>query len=363
MEWQERAFALLRDGIEEGLMPGAAACIGCRGRMLASETLGLAALNPEPVPATSETRFDMASLTKVMATTMVALRFIDDGRLTLHDPISRWFDAPADKRSVTLLQLMTHTAGFPPHIPLWTRLTDPAGTLPLLLDTPPAYPAGTRVEYSCMGYILLGFLLERIGGAPLDQLARTWVFEPLGMHDTGFVRSGTARTAATVAGLQGELPAYASTEWDDTTGTWLNGVVHDENARFLGGVSGNAGLFSTLADCGRFAAMLACRGVCEGTRFLSEPLFRLAVTNHTRGLEESRGLGLGLFDGRILSCGEFFAPGSYGHSGYTGTTIWVDAETGLHVTLLTNSVHFGRERDAFFRLRRRFHNLVMAGWR
>lgn len=357
MEWKERAFALLRRGIDEGLMPGAAACIGCRGQMLAAESLGMAALHPEPVPATRQTRYDMASLTKVMATTMVALRFIDDGRITLHDPISRWFDAPPDKRDVTVLQLMTHTAGFPPHIPLWTRLTDQADTLPLLLDTPPAYPAGTRVAYSCMGYILLGFLLERVGGAPLDQLARTWVFDPLGMRDTGFIHN------AAVTEREVGSAAYASTEWDDDSGTWLNGIVHDENARFLGGVSGNAGLFSTLADCGRFASMLACRGVCDGARFLSEPLFRLASKNHTPGLEESRGLGLGLFDGRILSCGELFSPGSYGHSGYTGTTIWVDADSGLHVTLLTNSVHFGRERDEFFRLRRRFHNLVMAGWR
>ena len=360
MQWQDRAFALLREGIKDGIMPGAAVCVGCRHEMLASETMGYAAVNPDPVPAAPSTRFDMASLTKVMATTMVALRFIDEGRLTLHDPVSRWFDAPAGKRSVTLQQLLTHTAGFPAHIPLWKNLSDPSGVLPLLLDIPPASPAGTRVEYSCMGFILLGFLLERAGGAPLDQLARTWVFDPLGMNDTGFIRASAAGAGA--AGVP-DAAAFAATEWDEASGTWLNGVVHDENARFLGGVSGNAGLFSTLADCCRFASMLACRGVLDGKRFLSEPLFRLAVKNHTPGLEESRGLGLGLFDGRILSCGEYFAQGSYGHSGYTGTTIWVDAETGLHATLLTNSVHFGRERDEFFRLRRRFHNLLMADWR
>jgi len=392
----ESVLNLLQAVVSQNAAPGAALAVSRRGKLLMRESIGMAAIHPIPVPLEPDTRFDMASLTKTMATAMVAMRFVEAGLITLQDPIARFLNVPEEKKGITLHHLLTHTAGFPPHIPLWTDLDSPDEAIPLILSSVTHGRPGGQVAYSCMGYILLGKILESVGGETLDILAEKWVFGPLGMNHTGFLPvSGPSISPVPSA-------SFASTEMDPVTGRWLNGIVHDENARFLGGVSGNAGLFSSLDDCTRFAAMLSNGGTLppeimavpsapknpfEGAstrnpistesflppasseqflstasseRFLSPASFRTATRNATPGLEESRGLGFSLYDGRILSCGDLFSPGSFGHTGFTGTSIWVDADTGLSIVLLTNTVHFGRDRDHFFRLRRQLHNAIAA---
>lgn len=333
------ALQFIHMQVQEGIIPSAAVALGRGDRCYALEVFGNARVHPSRQPATFDTLYDLASLTKTMATAMVALKLVEQGRLSLYDTLGDWLDAPADKRSITLKELMTHTGGFPVHILLEKQVSGPAQAAACLLGLPLERPAGQQVVYSCLGYILLGWALERAGGAPLDQLADRLVFRPLGMARTGFRPQG------------GDV---AATECDAVTGQPLQGLAHDENARFLGGVAGNAGLFSTVGDCARFAAMLS-QG---GSGFLPAALFACMVANHTPGMAESRGLGFRLADGRPLSCGELVPMGSFGHTGFTGTSLWVDAQTGFYAVLLTNAVHFGRERDAFFRVRRVFHNLA-----
>ncbi len=339
-------LALIRRAAEEGIIPGAAVAIGRGAATLHTEAIGSSAVHPKRGPVTIHTRYDMASLTKTMATAMVALRFAEQGRISLADTLGEHLPAPEDKAGITLKELLTHTSGLPAHTPLWTACTMPEEAIGHILGLGLHRAPGADVEYSCLGYILLGRVLEKVGGAPLDQPARQEVFGPLGMASTGYCPADDD---------------VAATE-EDGAGGWWRAVVHDENARFLGGVSGNAGLFSTVGDCARFAAMLACGGRGPGGVFLGRSAFGAAVANHTPGMAESRGLGFSLYDGRTLSCGDLFSPGSFGHTGFTGTSLWVDKATGRWVVLLTNAVHFGRGRQEFFCLRRRFHNAVMAAF-
>ena len=337
-----QALALLRQGVEDAVIPGAAVAIGAGERTFVQQAVGFSAVHPEKAPVTLHTRYDMSSLTKVMATSMVALRMVEQGKLSLFDSLGDHLPCPADKTDITLHHLMTHSSGLPSHTPLWLECAAPAEALGRILALPLRHGPGEEVEYSCLGYITLQAVLEKIAGKPLDVLARELVFEPLGMAETGYCPKDND---------------VAATE-SDGQGGWWRAVVHDENARFLGGVSGNAGLFSTVGDCARFAAMLST----GGSGLLSPATFAAMTTNHTPGRAESRGLGLSLFDGRPLSCGELFSPGSYGHTGFTGTSLWVDKRTGLWAVLLTNAVHFGRGKSEFFRLRRRFHNAAMAAY-
>lgn len=333
------ALNYIQEQVRLGVIPSAAVALGRGAKVYALQAMGDARVHPSRQPATADTRYDMASLTKVLATAMVALRLMEQGQLSLYDTLGDWLDAPADKAGITLLQLMTHTSGLPAHILLERAVERPEQAQACLLALPQAAPAGQQVVYSCLGYILLASVLERAGGAPLDVLAQRLVFQPLGMAHTGFRPTGGG---------------FAATEPDAATGLPWQGVVHDENARFLGGVSGNAGLFSTLGDCATFAAMLA-----QGGRGLLQPAtFRCMGANHTPGMAESRGLGVSIHDGRPLSCGELFPLGSIGHTGFTGTSLWADPQSGFYAVLLTNSVHLGRDRAAFFRARRVFHNLA-----
>ena len=364
---------LIREAVERQVIPCAAYAIGQGNDVYTRESVGFASLFPTHEDIREDTLFDMASLTKVLSTTMVAFRFIEDGRLLLTDPLSRYFSAeelqgaPEGRADVTVFQLMTHTSGITPHIALWNFIPHElvgtpdfdsavAGTI---LRSAPFCKAGEQVHYSCMGYILLQKILERISGKGLDTLANELVFHPLGMTSTGYLPFGS--------NLNKPDCNAAATEFSSIHKYYIRGHVHDENAHFLGGVSGNAGVFSNLGDMTRFAQMLSLRGEMPasmgGGRYLSKRMFELAVQDYTPGLNESRGLGFQLRPPlpRLSAAGDLFAYGSYGHTGFTGTSLYVDAETGVWAVLLTNAVHLGRDKTEFFRVRRLFYNTVAAG--
>ncbi len=342
--------SMLDQAVTDGILPGAALHIGQAGHPLFRHVTGQAVVHPMPVPLSEETKYDMASLTKLMATAMVTLRLYERGQLSLSERISRYFSVPRDKKGITLRHLLTHTAGFVPHLMLRDLVPEPGDTIRLLMETPLENAPGHTVSYSCMGFILLGFILEQITSTPLDELAVREVFTPLCMNQTGYIRIDHR-----VSAKPGD---FAATEYDSLRGAWICGTVHDENAAFLNGVAGNAGVFSTVEDCARFLQALSGNGPPSNTAWLSESTLQLARTNHTAGMEESRGLGFSLYDGRTLSCGNHFALNSWGHTGFTGTSCWVDAKSGLSVVLLTNAVHFGRGRDEFFPLRRAIHDKI-----
>ncbi|MBE6558878.1 MAG: beta-lactamase family protein [Ruminococcaceae bacterium] len=344
---------VLSRGLAENAFPSAAVAVGRGREVYLREVMGHRTTSPDLVPADFDTLYDLASLTKLVATTMVTLKLLEEGRLLLTHTLGRYFtedelkDAPEGRRNVTVFQLMTHTSGITPHIPLHLRLTDPEDAVKTILASPPVCPPGTQVYYSCMGYILLAKILERITGSSLDALARRRVFEPLGMTHTTYCP--TSRNVA-------------ATEFSTLRGCYISGEVHDENAHFLGGVSGNAGVFSTLDDMSTFAMMLSERGRIPSGRFLAASTFDLAVRNFTPGLAECRGLGFQLKPPvpALSAMGDLMSEGSYGHTGFTGTSLYVDAQTGLWGVLLTNAVHFGRDKTAFLDLRRAFHNAMVG---
>ena len=360
---------ILRDAIGEGIIPSATYAIGQGDRVLASGCEGYASLFPEKQAVTENTLYDMASLSKLLSTTMVALCMIERGEILLSDTLSHFFtedelaDAPEGRREVSIFRLMTHTSGISPHLPLW-NLIDPnivgtkdfdSAVASTILRSAPVCKRGEQVHYSCMGYILLQKILERVSGKPLDVLANEFVFSPLGMTRTGYLPFGDNENHPTANA--------AATELSGIHGYYIRGHVHDENAHFLGGVSGNAGVFSDLSDMTRFARMLALRGgIPDGGRLISERMFDLAVRDYTPTMNESRGLGFQLRPPlpRPSAAGDLFAYGSYGHTGFTGTSLYVDSRSGMWVLLMTNVVHLGRDKSKFFRVRRQFHNSVMG---
>lgn len=322
-----RTAAFLDGAVEQGAFPDYQAAAGSSRGIFFSRSTG-------------EGLFDMASLTKFMAAAMTALGLMDRKELRPEDTLARYCDAPPDKSTLTIEQLMTHTAGFSPHWLLEESCSSPDEAIESILTRPLDYVPGTRVEYSCMGYILLGKILEKVGGAGLDRLAGELVFQPLGMTRTGFLPVGE------------NVPPgrYLPTEHG------LTGVVHDENARFLGGVSANAGLFSCAEDTALFAAMLLRQG--EG--FLRRETFREFLRNRTPDLNKSRGLGIEILkEGESWPAGHRLSPGSYGHTGFTGTSLYIDPARDLFFILLTNRVNLGRDLQVMPGYRAQFHESLL----
>lgn len=347
----QKAASLVGEAVRTRAVPSAALAIGVRDHVYVSEAWGVTSYTPEAEPVTVHTPYDLASLTKVYAAGLTALRLLQDGALDLADTIGRYLGpVPADKRSITLFHLLTHTAGLPAALPLEQTAASPEDAAAAILRAPLAAPVGSAVIYSCMGFILLGKILERIFSAPLDRIAREAVFGPLGMTATGYHPLHGGRL------VDPSQAAHAAfTERDPATGEWLRGVVHDENARFLNGVSGNAGVFSDLTDGIRLAQMLACGGETPRGRYLAPSTLRAAIRNYTPGMAENRGLVFQLAGGYTSCAGAFADPRAFGHTGFTGTHLLVSPETGLYVLLLTNRVHPTREQNPLLRLRRVLH--------
>lgn len=334
--------SIIDGAVKNGDVPCCAAAAGVGDDPVFRYITGDRALFPERLPLTDDTLFDLASLTKMTATAAAALRLIDSGRLSLAASVGDYFDGCGDKGGITVGQLMSHTSGLPAHIPLWRKLSDPADAFGEIFNTPFSCPAGTRAVYSCMGYILLGRILELTEDEPLTALTERLVLRPLGMKDSGFCPDKARR--------------FASTELDPGTGRYVCGEVHDENARFLGGAAGNAGLFAPLDDLVKIAAVFSKRG--EG--FISPELFELAITDQSP-LCEGYGLGFTLRaeNGGGFPGGDFMSKGSYGHTGFTGTSLFVDRESGIYAVMLTNRVHPSRTNNKHVPLRKAFHAEVI----
>ena len=327
----------LEEGRRDGCYPAAAAALGVKDQVLATAFAGQAPL-PGQEPVNAHTRFDMASLSKVIGPTMIALRAMEEGELGLSERVGDFFpEAPADKRDITVFMLMTHTGGFNPSFRLDRMGITPGQVTEAVLNHPLDETPGKRPIYSCMGYILLAKMLEKRFRKPLDILARERLFEPLGMHETCYCPPPGTPCAAT--------------ELSPETGKPWIGVVHDENARFQGGVSGNAGVFMSLADGIVFAQMLANMG--DG--YLRRETMEKAIVNYTPGQDAHRGLGFQLAGTPDCFFSSAVPENCFGHTGFTGTSLMVEPQTGFWVLLLTNRVYPTRESAALFPFRRKFH--------
>ncbi|MHB1313497.1 MAG: serine hydrolase domain-containing protein [Gemmatimonadaceae bacterium] len=321
---------VVREGIHAGGFPGAAVVVGRRGAIVWKKGFGTLGwgLNSEAVSA-DRTIYDLASLTKVIATTTGAMILYDEGKLSLDAKVAdilpgfegRWKD------EVTVRLLLTHRGGLPAGRDLWRIAKSPEEARRAVIDTPLAYRPGKYFEYSDLGADLLGMVVEAVAGKPLDVFLHERVFEPLGMNDTFFLPPDSV------------VDRVAPTEVTPPRGYPLKGQVHDENAYALGGVAGHAGLFGSANDLAVFAQMMLNGGVYDGVRIVSDSTVRL-FTQRAAG---SRALGWEMAEGRH-GAGEYLSPAAYGHVGFTGTSLWIDPQRDMFVILLTNRVHAARAR-------------------
>jgi len=310
----------VRKGIRAGGFPGAAVIVGRHGAIVWERGYGTLDWRPGDAVDAERTLYDVASLTKVVATTAAAMVLVDHGKLNLDERVSHYLPSfnGGGKGDVTIRQLLTHRSGLPSGRDLPHR-DGPEAARKVVLSTSLERAPGSVTEYSDLGPDVLGFVIERITGEPLDQFVRRTVYAPLGMRSTMF-----------------RPPTALRSRVAPTTNLESRGEVHDPNARALGGVAGHAGLFSTASDLAVFAQAMLDSGTARGSRIFSDSVAR----EFTRPGPGWRGLGWQTCPGDG-SCGQYFSSRAFGHTGFTGTSMWVDPERDLFVIVLTNWA-FGR---------------------
>ncbi|HIE52910.1 MAG TPA: class A beta-lactamase-related serine hydrolase [Armatimonadetes bacterium] len=344
----EEAFQPLEEEIAAGRIPGAVAVVLRAGEMVWQTAAGWAQVLPARRPMKYDTIFDLASVTKVVATTTAVMHLYQAGRLALDAPVAEYL--PEFHSVPTVRHLLTHTSGLPAWKPFYREHSSPEAIFAAVCATPLEHKPGTKCTYSDLGFITLGVLVERVSGEPLNVYCHRHLFAPLGLSDTGFNPPPDKRSRC------------AATEECPWRGRILCGEVHDENAYACGGVAGHAGLFSTASDLAVFLHSLleslappaAGRQTAE---VLSPATVRPMFAEQTGPAEERFWLGwkrLGYGEGGPQS-----SPLSFGHDGFTGTLLWADPERELGVILLTNRVHPRRENRRLYEVRPQFLSRVL----
>lgn len=345
---RNKVLQFLQNEIDLEHIPGAVIQVSFNKEVILQEAIGNRVVYEEKAPMKSDTVFDLASLTKIVATLPAMLKLIDDGQIRLDDPIAYFLPefAHHGKEDIRIRHLLTHTSGLPAHRQFYLRELTTEQILQQIYAEPLAYPTGSKVIYSDLGLITLYKVIETVTGEKFERFVHDKVFQPLEMFETGFNPSfGKER--------------YAVTEYSDKLKEYKSGIVHDDNTESMGGISGHAGLFSTIHDLENYCTMIEGNGIYKGKRILSQAVIELSRKNYSPFDSEFRGLGWILKSHTLSSCGDLFSNESYGHTGFTGTSIWFDPKIDLHVILLTNRVHFGRK-PPILRLRPRLHNIIRS---
>jgi CubicO group peptidase (beta-lactamase class C family) len=337
---------LMENAISHGLITGSVIMVGNRDGILYTAARGRLTPAADSPLLNERTMFDIASLTKVFATTPAIMKLLDEGRITLTDPLTRWFPEldGTGREDVTILNLLTHTSGFNDvsfgaDEPLKTAIrkiaTQKGGRLP-----------GNRFHYADINFILLGELVRRVSGTTLDRFCQEQFYGPLGMNDTMFLPPRERMpTIAPTYGLRNEL---------------LSGIVQDENARLLGGVAGHAGLFSSGADLARFVLMMLNNGMLDGRYIFPERVVaQMTAPYFYSNGHVVRGLGWDILSPYSAPKGSIFSEMSFGHTGYSGSSIWIDPQRDLFVILLTTRLDY-RDIRLFNRLRSDISTLAAA---
>ncbi len=319
---------VIERGISAGGYPGASVVVGRRGAAVWQKGFGNLSWNRGSGAVNAErTIYDLASLTKVVGTTSALMVLYDEGKIHLDDPVAQYiptFVGPGKER-VTLRMLLEHRSGLPAGRDLWRMAHTPEEAREAVIATPLGCDPGRCYEYSDLGADMLGFVVEAVSGERLDTFLEERVFGPLGMTDTHFRPADSLKTR------------IAPTEVTPPRGYPLQGEVHDENAFALGGVAGHAGLFSTAADLAVFAQMMLDGGEYNGVRVIADSTIAL----FTKRAAGTRALGWDTCGGSG-SCGQYLGADAYGHTGFTGTSLWIDPDREMFVVLLTNRVHEAR---------------------
>lgn len=335
----DRVGPLVEQAIADGKLPGAVVLVG-RGDQVAYErAFGRRAVVPASEPMTLDTVFDLASLTKPVATATAIMQLVEQGSVRLTDPVEQWIPGFGryGKAGIRIRHLLTHVSGLRPDLDLGEPWKGADTAIALAMDEVPTAPPGEQFVYSDINFLLLGEIVARASGEPLHEYVRRHVFAPLGMRDTGFLPPAALG------------PRIAPTERCEFFHEWpcrapgaepLRGVVHDPTARRTGGVAGHAGLFSTASDLSRYVRMLLSGGTLGGVRVLS-PLgvAKMIAPATPAGMAAVRSLGWDLDTSFSSNRGELFPLGSFGHTGFTGGSIWADPRSGLWVIVLANRVH------------------------
>ena len=315
-------------GIKAGGYPGAAVVVGRNGAAVMEKGFGrLSWVSTSAAVDAQQTIYDVASLTKVVGTTAAVMILFDEKKIDLDERVVSYLPTfnGGDKDQVTVRQLLTHTSGLPAGRNIWRIARTPLEARAAVVASSLEARPGSRYIYSDLGADLLGLLVEVVSGEPLDRFLDRRVFGPLGMNDTFYRPADSLRYR------------IAPTEVTPPRGYPLRGEVHDENAYALGGVAGHAGLFSTAADLSVFAQMMLNGGEYNGVQIISRPTVEL-FTSRASG---HRALGWDTAEGDYGS-GRYLGPKAYGHTGFTGTSMWIDPERQMFVILLTNRVHAAR---------------------
>ena len=343
--------AVIEDAIAQGQCPGAVVVVGHHGRVVYKKAYGMRSLEPTREAMTLDTIFDVASLTKVVATTPSVLRLLELGQIRLNDPVATYLPefAQNGKQDVTIRQLLTHYSGLPEDLDLKTPWSGAETAEQMAMAAKLVTPPGATFRYSDINFEVLGFLVERLTKMPLDKYADAFVFQPLAMKETRFLPPPKWKRR------------IAPTEYDEQN-QMLRGVVHDPTARRMGGVAGHAGLFSTAADLAKYAQALLDE---IDAKPLRRPFLKaLTVSKAARPQQPPdatslRGLGWDIDSPFSSNRGELLPLGSFGHTGFTGTSMWIDPYTDTYVILLTNAVH-PRVGHSVVALRSKVANVVVG---
>lgn len=321
---------LVQSSIENKEIPGAVVVIGHNGKVVFHRAYGMRSLEPTREAMTEDTIFDMASLTKPMATTTSIMQLYQHEMFRLSDPVAKYLPefGQEGKEHITIRDLLTHYSGLAPDVDLKDPWQGKEEGLRRAFTSKPLMPAGSEFRYSDINFIVLGALVEKLSGKTLDEYARENVFEPLGMKHTRFLPPSDWK------------PKIAPTEYDEHN-QMLRGVVHDPTARRMGGVAGHAGMFSTAEDVSRFAQALIDLLDGRPSIFPLEKLTaeKMTIPEQPANGTQLRGLGWDIESVFSGNRGELLPVGSFGHTGFTGTSLWIDPTTDTYVILLTNSVH------------------------
>ena len=353
--WRKDLESLIQGALRQRVFPGLELLVAAGDEVLLHEAWGRIEIAQDARELGTGTLWDLASVTKPVATAMALMVMLEKGLVSLEDKVAEFvpeFDA-AEKQGITLRHLLTHTSGLPPLIDLFSEGLARAEALQRLLHAPLHHPTGTAMVYGDLNFLILAEVIRRVTGGALAEYCHRHVFHPLQMTRTAFEPLA-----------QGWEIAIAPTQYCPYRKQLLRGVVHDENAWVMGGEGGNAGLFSTAADLHRFARMILHDGELEGVRVLSGAGIEAMARNHSPRKLPPRGLGWDLKgEGTgYMSCGELMPAGAIGHTGFTGTSIWIDRASGLCIVVLTNRVHISRDKNQqdMIRFRPRLHNLIVA---
>ncbi|CAN5454280.1 serine hydrolase domain-containing protein [soil metagenome] len=333
----------LQSRIDKGDFPSAVYLVAEKGEIILHDAIGLAVVEPENIEAKSDTIYDLASMTKVLVTGLLCAKLIEKGEINLSDKLSKYFDEfeREDKREITIENLLVHNSGFINWKPFYLIANDESQILNVIAAELLANPIGSKVVYSDLNFLLLGFLVEKIYRKSLDEIARQEIFEPLNLQNTFYnpPKEFQTQIAGNEKGNEFEKQTCIELGFDITNYDWREyqiwGEVHDGNCYFMKGVSGHAGLFSTAEEVFKIAQQF----LPNQSKLLNPETCKLFRKNFTKGLNEARSIAFQLAETSESSASKALSNDSFGHLGFTGTSLWIEPETERIFILLTNRTH------------------------